>query len=245
MGKRPATLQMGFLRSDASKGQNMQRKRRVGVLISGRGSNMLALLAACRDPNYPAEIVAVISNRRDAVGLAHAQVAGVPVMTVPHASFPTREAFETALHEKLIAHRVELLCNAGFMRILSPQFVASWRDRHLNIHPSLLPAFRGLLTHERVLAAGVRITGCSVHMVRAEMDAGPIIAQAAVPVSPDDTVDSLAARVLAAEHVLYPYALRLLASDLIQIQNEQTVYLSHTNTGPQAFAPLISPAVQL
>ncbi|MCG8559185.1 MAG: phosphoribosylglycinamide formyltransferase, partial [Hyphomicrobiales bacterium] len=173
-------------------------RKRVGVLISGRGSNMQALIAACRAPDYPAEIVLVVSNRPGAPGLAHAEAAGIATQTVDHKAFATREAFETELDGALRAAQVEIVCNAGFMRLLTGWFVERWRDRQLNIHPSLLPAFKGLDTHQRAIAAGVRIAGCTVHFVRTEMDAGPIVAQAAVPVRADDTPDTLAARVLEA-----------------------------------------------
>jgi phosphoribosylglycinamide formyltransferase 1 len=217
-------------------------RRRVGILISGRGSNMDALIAAAKVPGFPALIEVVIANRPDAFGLERARAAGIAATLVDHRLFPTREAFEAALQSVLIAHSVDLLCNAGFMRILTPGFVDAWRDRHLNIHPSLLPLFPGLNTHERVLSSGVAITGCTVHMVRAEMDAGPILAQAAVPVHPGDTSQSLANRVLAAEHLLYPHALRLLASRAIEIVNERVVHRDSPSPVPDVTQPpLISP----
>jgi phosphoribosylglycinamide formyltransferase-1 len=197
----------------------MSRKR-VGVLISGRGSNLQALIEACADPAYPAEIVAVIANVADAQGLARAEAAAIPALAISHKDFPSREAFDAALDQALKGAGVELLCNAGFMRLHTPDFVEAWRDRHLNIHPSLLPAFRGLDTHARVLDAGCKISGCTVHFVRTEMDAGPIVAQAAVPVVDGDTADSLAARVLAAEHRLYPHALALVASGSVHVRGD-------------------------
>lgn len=213
------------------------KKARVGVLISGRGSNLKALLGACAAPDYPADIVAVLSNRPNAPGLDYARDAGVPALAVDHKAYPNRPAFEEALTRELENVGVELICNAGFMRLLTEGFVEHWRDRQLNIHPSLLPSFRGLDTHERALAAGVRIAGCTVHFVRTEMDAGPIIAQAAVPVLPDDTADRLAARVLVAEHELYPHALRLVASGAVEVRDELVV---PAGGGQQNFA-LFSP----
>ena len=184
---------------------------RVGVLISGRGSNLQALIDACAQPGYPAEIVLVLSNRADALGLERARRAGLKTTVIPHGDFVDREGFEAALDGALREAGAEFICNAGFLRILTPWFVERWRDRQINIHPSLLPAFPGLHTHERALAAGVRFSGCTVHFVRPVMDEGPIIVQAAVPVLPDDDAGTLAARVLAAEHRIFPLALRLVA----------------------------------
>jgi phosphoribosylglycinamide formyltransferase-1 len=186
--------------------------RRTAVLISGRGSNMTALVEASRAPGHPAEIVLVLSNRPDATGLAFAQAAGIPTGCVDHKAFTDRMRFEQALDAELRAADADLVCLAGFMRVLTPWFIARWEGRLLNIHPSLLPAFRGLHTHERALQEGVKLHGCSVHFVVPELDAGPIVAQAAVPVLADDTPDSLAARVLVAEHRLYPAALALVAA---------------------------------
>lgn len=204
------------------------KKVRVGVLISGRGSNLKALIAACKKKTFPAEIALVVSNRPKAKGLSYAKKADIPYAVVNHKRYPDRDAFEAALHEKLREAGVELICLAGFMRVLNPGFVNRWRDRILNIHPSLLPAFRGLHTHERVINAGVRITGCTVHFVRPAMDDGPIITQAAVPVAPSDTPDSLAKKVLAFEHKIYPEALRLVASgearvagDTVQVKSRK------------------------
>jgi phosphoribosylglycinamide formyltransferase-1 len=187
----------------------MTRKQRIGILISGRGSNMVSLIEAARAPDYPAEIACVLANRAQADGLTKARAAGVPAVAVDQTALESREAFEAALDAELKTFRVELIACAGFMRILSAAFVARWHDRMLNIHPSLLPAFKGLDTHARALQAGVKIAGCTVHVVRPEVDEGPIIAQAAVPVLTDDTPERLAARVLAAEHRLYPHALSL------------------------------------
>jgi phosphoribosylglycinamide formyltransferase-1 len=214
-----------------------RRRVRTAVLISGRGSNMQALIEACAAPEFPAEIVRVIANRADAAGLDRARQAGIPTAVVPHRAFATRESFDAALDEALRADGVELVCLAGFMRLLTAGFVERWRDRMLNIHPSLLPAFKGLHTHERALAAGVRFSGCTVHFVRAEMDDGPIIVQAAVPVLPDDDADSLAARVLAAEHRAYPLAVRLVAEGRARVAAERVV----VNGAGRAGGPLLNP----
>lgn len=183
-------------------------KRRVAVLISGRGSNMQALLRAAADPDYPAEIVLVASNVPEAPGLATAAAAGVPTSVVDHRGFRRdRAAHEAALQAVLHGAGAELVCLAGYMRLLTPYLVGLWAGRMLNIHPSLLPAFPGLHTHERALAAGATLHGCTVHLVTEATDEGPILAQAAVPVLPGDDAERLAARVLAAEHRLYPAAL--------------------------------------
>ena len=215
----------------------MSAKTRVGVLISGRGSNLQALIDAAKDPDYPAELVLVISNVPDVQGLDRAEEAGIPTCTIDHKNFPSREAFEAALDDALDGASVELLCNAGFMRLLTESFVSRWLNRHLNIHPSLLPAFKGLDTHARVLDAGARISGCTVHFVRAAMDDGPIVAQAAVPVLPDDTEDDLAARVLAAEHRLYPHALRLVASGQVSVDGERSAGMPQGPGDPALFSP--------
>jgi phosphoribosylglycinamide formyltransferase-1 len=188
-------------------------KRRVAILISGRGANMAALIAAANQPDYPAEIVVVLSNRADAAGLKRAGAAGIATAIVDHARFGSdREAFEQAVQAVLDAHRVEIVCLAGFMRLLTPWLVTRWNGRMLNIHPALLPSFKGLHTHERALAAGVKIHGATVHFVVPDVDSGPIVAQAAVPVLDDDTPDALAARVLFAELRIYPLALGLVAA---------------------------------
>jgi len=199
----------------------MTTRKRVGILISGRGSNMSALIDACKDPLYPAEIVTVISNRPDAPGLETAGKEGITTTTVDHKSYASREAFERDLDGALREANIDLVCSAGFMRLLTEGFVEAWRDRQLNIHPSLLPAFKGLDTHQRALETGVKLSGCTVHFVRTEMDTGPIVAQAAVPVLVDDTPDTLAARVLEAEHKLYPYALELVASGKAKVNGER------------------------
>jgi formyltetrahydrofolate-dependent phosphoribosylglycinamide formyltransferase len=192
------------------------RKLRTAVLISGRGSNMMALVEAARAPDYPAEIVGVLSNQPDAKGLEFAAANGIPVAVISHRDFTSREAFEAALDARLRSMKVELIALAGFMRVLSAGFIARWEGRIVNIHPSLLPAYKGLHTHERALADGAVEHGCSVHLVTAELDGGPVLRQARVPVLAGDTPDTLAARVLTAEHRIYPEALALLAGNLLR-----------------------------
>ena len=187
-------------------------KKRVAVLISGRGSNMTALIEAAKAIDYPAEIVLVVSNRPEAPGLARARDAGVETAVVDHAQFgEDREAFERALDDELRAHRIDLVCLAGFMRLLTPWFVTRWSGRMLNIHPALLPQFKGLQTHRRALAARVKRHGATVHFVVPEMDAGPIVEQDSIAVGDGDTEETLAERVLEVEHRIYPRALRIVA----------------------------------
>ena len=186
-------------------------RKRVAILISGRGSNMAALIEAAKDPAYPAEIVLVVSNRPDAGGIATAQKAGIATAVVDHKSFKDRESFEHELQKVLEAHRIEIVCLAGFMRLLTPWIISRWDGRMINIHPALLPAFKGLDTHERAIAAGASEHGATVHYVVPEMDSGTIILQGSVPVLKDDTPDALAARVLAVEHSIYPEALKRVA----------------------------------
>ncbi len=201
----------------------MTNKKRIGILISGRGSNMAALIEACKAPDFPAEISIVISNRPNAVGLQTAKEAGIQSLAIDHKAFKTREAFDEVLDETFSDAKIDLICSAGFLRILTADFVEKWKDKQLNIHPSLLPSFKGLNIHQRVLDAGVTVTGCTVHFMRTEMDSGPIIAQAAVPVHPKDTPDTLAQRVLKAEHKLYPHALRMVAAEEVRVVNERVV----------------------
>jgi phosphoribosylglycinamide formyltransferase 1 len=197
--------------------QSMNRKR-VAVLISGRGSNMAALIEAAKDKNYPAEIVLVASNRPDAAGLSLARSAGIITAIVDHATYgKDRAAFECAMQTVLEQHRIDLICLAGFMRLLTDGFVRRWHERILNIHPALLPAFKGLDTHKRALEAGAKIHGATVHFVVPEMDSGPIIAQGAVAVRDDDTETTLAGRVLAVEHRIYPLALKLVAEGRVSV----------------------------
>jgi len=187
-------------------------KKRVAILISGRGSNMTALIESAKAVDYPAEIVLVVSNRPDAPGLARARALGVATAVVDHTAFADeREAFERALDDELRNNRIDLVCLAGFMRLLTPWFVARWSGRMLNIHPSLLPQFKGLHTHRRALEAGVKRHGATVHFVEPEMDSGPIVAQGSLAVEDGDTEQTLAARVLELEHQIYPRALRAVA----------------------------------
>jgi phosphoribosylglycinamide formyltransferase-1 len=197
--------------------KEMTRKR-VAILISGRGSNMAALIEAAQEADYPAEIAVVISNRPDAAGLARAKSAEIATAVVDHTAYgKDRVAFERALQAVLEAHQIDLVCLAGFMRLLSPWLVERWQGRMLNIHPALLPAFKGLDTHRRALAAGAKVHGATVHLVVADVDSGPILAQEEVPVRADDTVETLSARVLEIEHRLDPQALKLLAQGRVQV----------------------------
>jgi phosphoribosylglycinamide formyltransferase 1 len=197
-------------------------RKRVAILISGRGSNMVALIVAAKDSAYPAEIALVVSNEPVAEGLKAAAAAGIPTAVVDHRRFgKNREAFERALQAELESHRIELVCLAGFMRLLTPWFVEQWQGRLLNIHPALLPAFKGLDTHARALAAGVKEHGATVHFVVPEMDSGPIVVQAAVPVRAGDSAATLAARVLEVEHQIYPQALALVAEGRVRIEDDR------------------------
>jgi phosphoribosylglycinamide formyltransferase 1 len=197
------------------------RKARVGVLISGRGSNMQALVEAGQAPDYPAEVVLVASNRPDAEGLRYARSVGLATAVVDHRDHQTREAFDAALLMELDRHDLDLICCAGFMRIMTPVLTGAWSGRMLNIHPSLLPLYKGLNTHARALADGAKEHGAAVHFVTDELDAGDVIVQAKVPVHPDDTPETLAARVLAVEHPLYVEALQRVASALPQREINQ------------------------
>jgi len=196
---------------------------KTAVLISGRGSNMAALVDAAQEDEYPAEIALVLSNVADAAGLDHARSSGIATAVLEHRDFADRASFETELSRLLHENGIELVCLAGFMRLLTDTFVDEWRDRLINIHPSLLPAFKGLNTHERALAAGVRIHGATVHFVRPNMDEGPIIVQAAVPVLEADNAQSLAERVLAVEHRIYPMALAWVAQRRARVVGERVV----------------------
>jgi phosphoribosylglycinamide formyltransferase-1 len=193
-------------------------RKRVAVLISGRGSNMAALVEAAKDKSYPAEIVLVVSNRPNAAGIAYARNAGIATTIIDHSDYgKNREAFERALQAVLEGSGIEIVCLAGFMRILTPWFIARWEGRLLNIHPALLPNFKGLHTHEQAIAAGAKTHGATVHFVTADMDSGPIVCQAAVPVLPGDTAETLAARVLTVEHKIYPLALKWLAEGKLRV----------------------------
>lgn len=184
----------------------MTTRVRTAVLISGRGSNMECIARAAQDPAYPADIQLVLSNRPQAAGLDIARAMGIDTLAISHRDFPSRELFDTAISHELQARSIEMIVLAGFMRILSPQFIADWPGRILNIHPSLLPKYPGLDTHARAIAAGDSEAGCSVHLVTEVLDGGPVLAQQAVPILPGDDADSLSERVLAAEHRLYPQA---------------------------------------
>jgi phosphoribosylglycinamide formyltransferase-1 len=198
-------------------------KKRVAILISGRGSNMAALIKAAKAKNYPAEIVLVISNRPQAKGLEIASAEGVATALVDHKTYPKRADFDAALERELAAANIEIICLAGFMRVLTDGFVKHWYGKMLNIHPSLLPAFRGVDTHRRALHAGAKTHGATVHFVVPELDAGPMVMQEEVPVLEDDTETTLAARVLKAEHRIYPAALKMLAAGKIRIEGERVV----------------------
>ncbi len=202
----------------------MSAKLKVAVLISGRGSNLQALIDACADAKFPAQIVLVISNVADTQGLERARSAGIPTEIIAHAGYDRRETFDAAMDASLAKAGAELICLAGFMRILSDGFVRKWQGRLINIHPSLLPAFKGTHVHEQAIDAGVKISGCTVHYVTSELDSGPAIAQAAVAVREDDTPESLAKRVLDAEHRLYPSALRLIAEGRARLENGRVVF---------------------
>lgn len=215
-------------------------RKRVAILISGRGSNMAALIDAARVREFPAEVVLVISNEPKAGGLTFARSCGIATDVIDHRGFADREIFAAALDQALRAARIDVVCLAGFMRLLATSFVERWHGRMINIHPSLLPSFKGLDTHARALAAGVKIHGCSVHFVAPELDSGPIIMQAAVAVLDNDDEQILAARVLAAEHRIYPAALKLLAEGRVHINGERVSIVGLTST---AKATLRSPDV--
>jgi len=215
----------------------MNARKRTAVLISGRGSNLQALMDAASDSAFPAEIALVLSNVVGAQGLTRAEAAGIPVGTIAHQSYPSREAFDAALNDALKKNGIEFVCLAGFMRILSDGFVKAWEGRIINIHPSLLPAFKGIDVHRRVLDAGVRVTGCTVHFVVPELDSGPIIAQAAVPVVAGDTEDTIAARTLEAEHRLYPLALKLLAEGRVSLSPNGALFTRVPHASGTLFSP--------
>jgi phosphoribosylglycinamide formyltransferase 1 len=198
-------------------------KLKLGVLISGRGSNLQALIDASANPDYPAEIALVVSNVPNAKGLERCRQPNIATAVIDHRDFDDRESFEAELDKTLRANGVGLVCLAGFMRLLTDTFVNRWHNRLINIHPSLLPAFKGINVHERAVEAGVRIAGCTVHYVRPAMDDGPIIVQAAVPVHPNDDADTLAARVLTHEHRIYPLVVRLIAEGRVRVAGERVL----------------------
>jgi phosphoribosylglycinamide formyltransferase-1 len=211
---------------------------KVGVLVSGNGSNLQTLIDLCATPDFPAEIALVVSNKPGVMSLERAARAGIPTLVIPHRNFPDRLAFDQAIDAALRAAGVEFICLAGFLRVLSEMFVELWRDRIINIHPSLLPSFKGLHTHAQALAAGVRFHGCTVHIVRPLLDDGPILVQAAVPVLADDDEQSLAARVLKAEHQAYPLALKLIAQGRVRVEGTRALI---DGTAPEAAALLMNP----
>ena len=206
---------------------------KIAILISGRGSNMQRLIDAVAAPDFPAEIVCVISNRPKAKGLAVAAEAGIPTKIIDHTAFDSRAAFDAALGDALEAAGAELVCYAGFMRILTDDFAAKWEGRMVNIHPSLLPAFKGLNVQQQALDAGVTISGCTVHYITPALDSGPIIAQAAVPVLPGDDADTLSARILKAEHQLYPEAVRMIVTGEVRLEGGRVV--TAAGATPQRF----------
>jgi phosphoribosylglycinamide formyltransferase-1 len=197
---------------------NVMTRKRVAVLISGRGSNMAALIEAAKDPAYPAEIALVVSNRPDASGLMRAKTNGIAIAVVDHTIYgKDRAAFEHAIQAELESRRIDIVCLAGFMRLLTPWFIDRWPQKLLNIHPALLPAFKGLDTHKRAIEAGAKLHGATVHFVVPEMDSGPVIVQGAVAVPEGDTEDALAKRVLGVEHAIYPQALKLVAEGRVTV----------------------------
>jgi formyltetrahydrofolate-dependent phosphoribosylglycinamide formyltransferase len=218
-----------------------QSRKRTAILISGRGSNMAALIAATADPAFPAEIVTVISDKADAAGLGIAAARGLETLVISGKDHAGKQAYDEALDAALSRLDVELVALAGYMRLLTPAFVEKWQGRMINIHPALLPNLKGLDTHRRALDAGLRIHGCTVHFVTPEVDDGPIIAQSAVPVMLDDDEQTLAARVLAAEHALYPLALRLVAEDKARMENGRTVFSGFSEDRSDAAARLAAP----
>ena len=196
---------------------------KLAVLISGRGSNLQALIDACKDDAFPAEISLVLSNKADAYGLERAKEAGIETAVLSHKDFDDRESFDAGMSEIIEDSGAELVCLAGFMRLLSDGFVRKWRDKLINIHPSLLPAYKGLHVHERMIEEGARFGGCTVHFVRPAMDEGPIIVQAAVPIFQDDDAEALAERILEQEHIIYPQAVRLIAEGRVRVSAERVI----------------------
>ncbi len=215
------------------------RKIRISVLISGGGTNLQALIDACAQSNFPAQIALVLSNNADAFGLERAKKAGITTKVINHKDYENRESFEDDINEALKEVKTELVCLAGFMRILNASFVNEWKDRMINIHPSLLPSYKGLHTHERALEDGVRFAGCTVHFVRPEMDDGPIIIQAAVPITAEDTTETLAARVLEAEHKIYPEAIKLIAERRIRIRGHRAIIEGMIVTSETIINPIL------
>lgn len=215
-------------------------KLKIAILISGRGSNLQSLIDHFGPviTGSPVDIVLVLSNRPDAFGLERAKKAGIPSLVVDHKAYADRAAFDAAMDQAIRASGAEVVVLAGFLRLLTDGFIAGWQDRLVNIHPALLPSFKGLHTHARALEAGVRFHGCTVHYVRPEMDSGPIIAQAVVPVRPDDSEETLGRRVLEAEHRLFPLALRLIAEGKVRVENEQAIITDTAFAGGVLFNPM-------
>ena len=198
-------------------------KLKLCILISGRGSNLKSLIDACKEKDFPAEIALVISNDTEAYGLKRAEEARVPNYVISHKEFSTRDHFDDTVAEKIKNYNVDLICLAGFMRILGDKFIDQWKNKIINIHPSLLPSFKGMNIHQRVIDSGVKFSGCTVHFVRCEMDTGPILLQAIVPVLPGDDAKTLAARILKQEHRVYPKAIKMIASGRVKITNEKVI----------------------
>ncbi|MBL4906822.1 MAG: phosphoribosylglycinamide formyltransferase [Sneathiella sp.] len=213
---------------------------KIAILISSRGTNMQALVKACEADGFPAEVVTVLSNNPDAAGLDFAKKHNIDTKVINHRDYEDRESFDTDVSDYLSSKKVDLICLAGFMRLLTSDFVNRWRDRIINIHPSLLPAFKGLHVHERALESGTRFTGCTVHFVRPEMDDGPIISQAVVPILAGDTADSLAARILVQEHRIYPHALKMIAEHKVKVHGS----VATIEDAPQTEASLTNPFVE-
>ncbi len=199
-------------------------KKQIAILISGRGSNMNALIKAANQEDYPCEIALIISNKSDAKGIEDAKKANIPTRIIDHKSYPDRQSFEETIDLALNEYQIDFVCNAGFLRLLTPWFVSRWYGKNINIHPSLLPAYKGLHTHERALRDGIKIHGCTVHFVSNDMDSGAIIGQAALTVLDQDTPESLAERVLKLEHELYPICLRLVAENKIRLRGENASF---------------------
>lgn len=216
------------------------KKLNLCVPISGNGSNLQALIDACANPKFPAQIGLVISNKASAGGLERAKKAQIPTLVIDHKAYPTRTDFDRVMTKAMEENETDLICLAGFMRLLSDEFCDHWRDRMINIHPSLLPSFKGLNVQQAALDAGARFSGCTVHYVRKEMDTGPIVVQAAVPIHSDDTAASLAARILVQEHKIYPHAVRLIAEGKVTISNERAL-IANNNRLPQS---LINPPIE-
>lgn len=212
-------------------------KKRVAILISGRGSNMKNLVLASSTKEFPAEVVLILSNTKKAEGITWAEANQLPTITLDHNSYKDRVSFENDMQKTLERFKIDIICLAGFMRLLSPHFVQKWENKILNIHPSLLPSFKGLNTHQRVLDEGVKFTGCTVHIVEPAMDEGPILGQAVVPVLPNDTEDVLAARVLVAEHKLYPKILELFASQAMPEKDKKVIFSFTINTSEVWYSP--------